>query len=49
MEWPGNRETLGEFLRKLGVDEATAQADAEGIEHHVSPATLRAMRRFRGA
>ena len=33
------------FLRSLGVDEATAQADAEGIEHHVSPATLRAMER----
>ncbi|MDI9404150.1 MAG: iron dependent repressor, metal binding and dimerization domain protein [Limnohabitans sp.] len=34
------------FLRSLGVDEATAQADAEGIEHHVSPATLRAMQRM---
>ncbi len=34
------------FLRALGVDEATAQADAEGIEHHVSPATLRAMERM---
>ncbi|MCE2885291.1 MAG: manganese-binding transcriptional regulator MntR [Planctomycetaceae bacterium] len=34
------------FLRSLGVDEATAQADAEGIEHHVSPATLRAMERW---
>ena len=33
------------FLRSLGVDETTAQADAEGIEHHVSPATLRAMER----
>lgn len=42
-------ETVVDFLRRLGVDEATAQADAEGIEHHVSPATLRAMRRFRGA
>ncbi|MFM7259033.1 MAG: iron dependent repressor, metal binding and dimerization domain protein [bacterium] len=36
------------FLRSLGVDEATAQADAEGIEHHVSPATLRAMARVAG-
>ena len=34
------------FLRALGVPEAAAQADAEGIEHHVSPATLAAMRRF---
>ena len=33
------------FLRALGVDETTALADAEGIEHHVSPATLRAMER----
>lgn len=33
------------FLRAIGVDERTAQADAEGIEHHVSPATLRAMAR----
>lgn len=28
------------FLRAIGVDEATAQADAEGIEHHVSKVTL---------
>lgn len=30
-----------DFLRAIGVSEATAQADAEGIEHHVSPETLR--------
>ena len=30
------------FLRRLGVPEAIAQADAEGIEHHVSPETLAA-------
>jgi len=36
------------FLRAIGVDERTAQADAEGIEHHVSPATLRAMARVAG-
>lgn len=29
------------FLRALGVDEVTAAIDAEGMEHHVSPATLR--------
>jgi DtxR family manganese transport transcriptional regulator len=28
------------FLIALGVDEATARRDAEGIEHHVSEATL---------
>jgi DtxR family manganese transport transcriptional regulator len=33
------------FLRLLGVTEATARLDAEGIEHHVSEETLRAMER----
>lgn len=33
-----------EFLVSLGVDAATADADAEGIEHHVSDATLDAFR-----
>jgi len=28
------------FLVAIGVDEATARTDAEGIEHHVSPKTL---------
>ncbi len=30
------------FLRSLGVPEAVARADAEGMEHHVSRETLRA-------
>ncbi len=34
------------FLRALGVGEQTAETDAEGIEHHVSDETLRAMARF---
>lgn len=34
-----------EFLRSIGVTEAEAQRDAEGIEHHVGSATLQAMRR----
>ncbi|MBL9001264.1 MAG: manganese-binding transcriptional regulator MntR [Phycisphaerae bacterium] len=34
------------FLRALGVSAATADTDAEGIEHHVSDETLRAMERF---
>ncbi len=34
-----------EFLVALGVDSETADADAEGIEHHVSEATLAAFRR----
>lgn len=35
-----------EFLQKLGVHDADAETDAEGIEHHISEATLDAMRRF---
>jgi DtxR family manganese transport transcriptional regulator len=35
-----------EFLRSLGVPEAIAQTDAEGIEHHVSPETLAAFRLY---
>lgn len=35
-----------EFLRKLGVNPADAETDAEGIEHHVSEATMQAIRRF---
>lgn len=34
-------EIVYEFLISIGVSEATAAVDAEGIEHHVSPETLR--------
>lgn len=34
-------ETVYHFLLAIGVDPATAANDAEGIEHHVSAATLR--------
>ena len=34
------------FLLKLGVDATTAAVDAEGIEHHLSPVTLKRMRAF---
>lgn len=34
------------FLRAIGVSETTAQADAEGIEHHVSAETLAAFERL---
>ena len=34
------------FLLAIGVSEATAIADSEGIEHHVSPETLKAMQQF---
>lgn len=32
-----------EFLRAIGLAELTAEADAEGLEHHVSDATLDAL------
>ncbi len=35
-----------EFLKKLGVSDAVALSDAEGIEHHVSEETLAAMQGF---
>ena len=35
-----------EVLLALGVDAATAELDAEGIEHHVSEATLAAFKAF---
>ncbi len=34
------------FLIALGIDAATAEQDAEGIEHHVSKATLAAFSEF---
>jgi len=35
-----------QFLVELGVPESVAEEDAEGIEHHVSQATLDAMRDY---
>ena len=34
------------FLKKLGLDNKTASADSEGIEHHVSDKTLIRMKKF---
>ncbi len=34
-------EIVYRFLLSIGIDEQTAAIDAEGIEHHVSPKTLR--------
>jgi Mn-dependent DtxR family transcriptional regulator len=31
---------FAEFLQIIGVDEDTANKDAEGIEHHLQPKTL---------
>lgn len=34
-------EIVYRFLLAIGLDESTASLDAEGIEHHVSPATIK--------
>ena len=39
-------QTVERFLLALGIDEATARRDAEGIEHHVSKETLAAFAAF---
>ena len=39
-------EVVYRFLLSIGVDEATAAIDAEGIEHHVSPKTLERFKDF---
>ncbi len=46
-------ETLGQrhallvnFLRLIGVEEATAQKDTEGLEHYVAPPTLELLARL---
>jgi len=38
-------ETVAAFLQSLGISRKAAELDAEGIEHHVSPETLRAFER----
>lgn len=35
-----------QFLIALGVPADSAEIDAEGIEHHISPHTLKAMQKF---
>ena len=39
-------KAVHDFLRALGIDEMTAEADAEGIEHHVREQTLAAFIRL---
>lgn len=34
------------FLIAIGVDKRSAEIDSEGMEHHVGPKTLAAMKRF---
>lgn len=46
-EWSARRHALVvAFLRKVGVNPADAERDAEGIEHHLSDATLTAINHF---
>ena len=37
---------LAEFLKIIGVDEYTANKDAEGIEHYLQPKTLAKLEQF---
>jgi Mn-dependent DtxR family transcriptional regulator len=36
-------ELLTQFLRQFGIDESVIAHDVEGLEHHVSPDTFRAI------
>src|SRR5215210_4451106 len=36
-------QLLSDFLRLLGLDEEVVYRDVEGMEHHISPPTLRAI------
>ncbi len=37
---------LLEFFKMLGIDHHAANRDAEGIEHHLNPKTIRQLRKF---
>ena len=39
-------QLVASFLQALGVDEKQADADAEGMEHHISEATLAVFAKF---
>ena len=39
-------EIVFSFLKSLGISDAVALTDSEGIEHHVSAETLKAFQRF---
>ena len=39
-------EIVFSFLKSLGISDAVALTDSEGIEHHVSTETLKAFRRY---
>ena len=37
---------FAEFLKIIGVDEYTANRDAEGIEHHLHPESIKKLEKF---
>ena len=37
---------LAEFFKMIGVDEESANSDAEGIEHHLHPETIKRLEGF---
>ena len=37
---------MTEFFKMIGVDESTANKDAEGVEHHLHPETLKKLQAF---
>lgn len=37
---------LADFFKMIGVDEDSANKDAEGIEHHLHPETLKKLEEF---
>ncbi len=37
---------FAEFLKIIGVDDETAHVDAEGIEHHLHPITIKRLEKF---
>ncbi len=39
-------QLLSEFLSLLGLDSRTVEHDVEGMEHHISPATVRVIERL---
>ncbi len=38
--------TLAEFFRLIGVDEKTANEDAEGLEHHLHPESIKKLEKL---
>ena len=39
-------DILLEFFEILGIGNETANQDAEGVEHHLNPKTIRQLRKF---